>query len=98
LSKGIYPLGQQKIGLKQAKANKLGCWTNAFSGYERNVTHAHKSTVALLWLLDSHPGFLKEVSMMQSRTSLNFALKFTYQKKWNGKVPLWAKCPSDAPA
>jgi HTH-type transcriptional regulator/antitoxin MqsA len=52
---------RKKLGLKQAEAGKLfGGGVNAFSEYERGITQPHKSTVALLRLLDSHPELLNE--------------------------------------
>ena len=56
---------RKKLGLKQAEAGKLfGGGINAFSEYERGITQPHKSTVALLRLLDSHPELLNEVRTM----------------------------------
>ncbi len=56
---------RKKLGLKQAEAGKLfGGGINAFSEYEHGITQPHKSTVALLRLLDSHPELLNEVRTM----------------------------------
>lgn len=56
---------RKKLGLKQAEAGKLfGGGINAFSEYERGITQPHKSTIALLRILNSHPELLKEVQPM----------------------------------
>ena len=53
---------RKKLGLKQAEAGKLfGGGVNAFSEYERGITQPHKSTIALLRLLNRHPELLNEV-------------------------------------
>ncbi|MCP5176449.1 MAG: type II toxin-antitoxin system MqsA family antitoxin [Moraxellaceae bacterium] len=56
---------RKKLGLKQVEAAKLfGGGVNAFSEYERGITQPHKSTIALLKLLNNHPELLSEVRMV----------------------------------
>ena len=56
---------RKKLGLKQSEAGKLfGGGVNAFSEYERGITQPHKSTIALLRLLNRHPELLNEVRMV----------------------------------
>lgn len=53
---------RQKLKLSQREAAELfGGGVNAFSEYERGKTQPHRSTVALLRVLDRHPELLNEI-------------------------------------
>lgn len=56
---------RQKLKLSQREAAELfGGGVNAFSEYERGKTQPHRSTIALLRILDSHPELLSEIGQI----------------------------------